>query len=136
MPAGEPIAVLGDGKLGLSIAMVPNAHGYQVHQFGRHAAKLAIAARVGVQTEVVADVSTAVAAIIVNGITLIGSRCGRFAAALPLLGHLLVRVEELIAARFPLAEAPQAFARVAERGAENAVGVAARLFRLFAETVG
>jgi threonine dehydrogenase-like Zn-dependent dehydrogenase len=170
LPPGVRIAVLGDGKLGLLIAMVLNAHGYQVHQFGRHAAKLAIAARVGVQTEVVAgaaaDVSTAVAhaalpvaayrwvvdatgspeglrsavamtrprgtvilkstvhgtvavdtaPIIVNEITLIGSRCGRFAAALPLLGHPLVRVEQLIADRFPLAEAPQAFARAAERG--------------------
>ena len=56
------------------------------------------------------------APIVVNEITLVGSRCGRFAAALPLLGHPLVRVEELIAARFPLSEAPQAFARAAERG--------------------
>jgi alcohol dehydrogenase len=46
--------VLGDGKLGLLIAMVLNAHGYRVHQFGRHAAKLAIAARVGVVTEMAA----------------------------------------------------------------------------------
>ncbi len=49
-PRGESIAVLGDGKLGLLIAMVLNAHGYRVHQFGRHAEKLAIAARAGVQT--------------------------------------------------------------------------------------
>src|SRR5450432_1889651 len=52
LPTGERIAVLGDGKLGLLIAMVLNAHGYRVHQFGRHAAKLAIAARTGVQTEI------------------------------------------------------------------------------------
>jgi threonine dehydrogenase-like Zn-dependent dehydrogenase len=56
------------------------------------------------------------APIIVNELTLVGSRCGRFAAALPLLRHPLVRVEELIAARFPLSEAPQAFARAAEKG--------------------
>ena len=42
IPPGEPVAVLGDGKLGLLVAMVLNAHGYRVHQFGRHAAKLAI----------------------------------------------------------------------------------------------
>ena len=56
------------------------------------------------------------APIIVNELTLVGSRCGRFEAALPLLAHPLVQVEDLIAARFPLAEAPQAFARAAERG--------------------
>jgi alcohol dehydrogenase len=56
------------------------------------------------------------APIIVNELTLVGSRCGRFAAALPLLSHPLVRVEDLIAARFPLCEAPQAFAHAAERG--------------------
>ena len=33
-----------------------------------------------------------------------------------LLVHPLVRVEDLIAARFPLAEAPQAFAHAAQRG--------------------
>jgi threonine dehydrogenase-like Zn-dependent dehydrogenase len=32
-----------------------------------------------------------------------------------LLVHPLVRVEDLIAARFPLSEAPQAFARAAQR---------------------
>ena len=158
IPAGERIAVLGDGKLGLLIAMVLNAHGYRVHQFGRHAAKLAIAARAGVVTEVangtlpvatydwVVDatgspeglrsaaaitrprgtvilkstvhgtVAVDTAPIIVNELTLVGSRCGRFEAALPLLGHRLVQVEDLIAARFPLAEAPEAFARAAEPG--------------------
>ena len=40
IPCGEQVAVLGDGKLGLLIALVLNAHGYRVHQFGRHAAKL------------------------------------------------------------------------------------------------
>ena len=56
------------------------------------------------------------APIIVNQLTLVGSRCGRMEAALPLLGHSMVRVEELIAARFPLSEAAQVFARAAERG--------------------
>ena len=158
IPPGAPIAVLGDGKLGLLIAMVLSAHGYRVHQFGRHAAKLAIAAGVGVVTQLstgvlpiaaydwVVDatgspeglrsaaamarprgtvilkstvhgtVPVDTAPIIVNELTLVGSRCGRFEAALPLLNHPLVRVEELIAERFPLAKAPQAFARAAERG--------------------
>ena len=157
IPPGERIAVLGDGKLGLLIAMVLSAHGYRVHQFGRHAAKLAIAARCGVDTEIAATMPAAaydwvvdatgspeglrsaaamtrprgtvilkstvhgavaldIAPIIVNEITLVGSRCGRFEAALPLLAHPLVRGQDLIAARFPLAEAPQAFARAAGKG--------------------
>jgi hypothetical protein len=56
------------------------------------------------------------APIIVNELTLMGSRRGRFEAELCVLGHPLVRVEDLIAARFPLSEAPQAFAHAAERG--------------------
>ena len=54
------------------------------------------------------------APLIVNEITLVGSRCGRMEAALPLLGRL--DLDPLIHARFPLAEAPQAFARAAARG--------------------
>ena len=54
--------------------------------------------------------------IIVNEITLVGSRCGRFEAALPLIDHALIRTDRMIADRFPLAEAPAAFARAAERG--------------------
>ena len=157
IPPGEPVAVLGDGKLGLLVSLVLNAHGYRVHQFGRHAAKLAIAARAGVVTEIAAGtlpiaaydwvvdatgspeglrsaaamarprgtvilkstvhgaVPVDTAPIIVNELTLVGSRCGRFEAALPMLNHPLVHVEELIAARFPLSEAPQAFARAAQR---------------------
>lgn len=56
------------------------------------------------------------APIIVNELTLVGSRCGRFEAALPLLDHNLIRVEEMVSDRFPLADAGRAFARAAERG--------------------
>src|SRR5882762_5735067 len=55
MPCGSPVAVLGDGKLGLLIAQVLNAYGFRVHQFGRHRDKLRIAARAGVQTELVRE---------------------------------------------------------------------------------
>jgi|SRR5688572_3629211 len=47
------IAVLGDGKLGLLVAQVLRAAGHRVHQFGRHKAKLHIAEKAGVETEVV-----------------------------------------------------------------------------------
>jgi alcohol dehydrogenase len=159
IPCGSPIAVLGDGKLGLLIAQVLQANGYKVHQFGHHPEKLRINAAAGVTTELaegplpiaaydwvvestgnpeglrqavsmtrplgtlilkstvhgMVDIDTA--PIIVNELTLVGSRCGRFEASLPLVDHDLIRVEEMITARYPLSEAPAAFARAAERGA-------------------
>jgi threonine dehydrogenase-like Zn-dependent dehydrogenase len=156
IPCGERIAVLGDGKLGLLIALVLNAHAYKVRQFGRHEDKLRIAAAAGVETTTeppptaefdwVVDatgspeglraavatvrprgtiilkstvhgmVPVDTAPVIVNEITLIGSRCGRFEAALPLLDRGVIPVESMIAARFPLSAAPEAFAQAARRG--------------------
>ena len=63
------------------------------------------------------NVTVDMAPLIVNEITLLGSRCGRFEAALPLIEHELIRLEDMITARFPLSEGPSAFARAAERGA-------------------
>jgi len=158
IPCGAPVAVLGDGKLGLLVAQVLNVHGYRVHQFGRHPEKLRIAAGAGVSTELagarmpVAEydwvveatgspeglrtaaamarprgtlilkstvhgtVAVDTAPIVVNELTLVGSRCGRFEAALPLLEHDLIRVEEMVAGRYRLSDAAPAFARAAERG--------------------
>jgi alcohol dehydrogenase len=61
-------------------------------------------------------VSIDMAAVIVNEISIVGSRCGRFEPALNLLAAGKVRVDEMIDGRFPLASAPKAFARAAERG--------------------
>jgi alcohol dehydrogenase len=158
IPWGERVAVLGDGKLGLLVAMTLDAYGYTVHQFGHHRDKLAIAAARGVHTHLpsgvlpkaafdfVVDatgsadglrsaaelvrprgtlilkstvhgiVGVDTAPLIVNEITLVGSRCGRFEASLPLLEHGIIPVETMIQARFPLSEAPQAFARAAAPG--------------------
>ena len=157
IPCGETVAVLGDGKLGLLAALVLNAHGYPVRLFGRHAEKLGIAARAGVETVLDGSppaaefawvveatgnadglraavrmtrprgtvilkstlhgaVGVDTAPVVVDEITLVGSRCGRFEAALPLLEHGVIRVEEMVAARFPLSEAVAAFARAGERG--------------------
>jgi alcohol dehydrogenase len=55
------------------------------------------------------------APVVVNEITLVGSRCGRFEPALKLLASGRVRVEDMISDRMSLAEAPRAFARAAER---------------------
>jgi alcohol dehydrogenase len=158
IPPGEPVAVLGDGKLGLLVSQVLWAYGHPVHQFGRHPEKLRIAAASGVHTEVVKEhlpiaeyewvvdatgnpeglraaasmacprgtvimkstvhgtVGVDTAPVIVNELTLVGSRCGRFELAIPLLDHELIQVDEMIGGRFKLQDAPKAFARAAERG--------------------
>jgi alcohol dehydrogenase len=155
-PPCARIALLGDGKLGLLIAQVLAAHGFEVHHFGRHPEKLRIPARAGAVVHTspppaaafdwVVDATgspeglrQAVAAarprgtvilkstvhglvpidtapVIVNEITLVGSRCGRFEPALDLLSRGLVKVDGMIAARLPLREAPRAFELAAAKG--------------------
>ncbi len=158
IPCSSRVAVLGDGKLGLLIAQTLNAHGYVVHQFGRHRDKLRIAEEVGVRTEVAAgDLPSAAfdwvvdatgspeglrqavqmarprgtvilkstqhglvpvdtAPVIVNEITLVGSRCGRFEPALDLLSRGLINVRDMISERRRLADAPLAFEQAARKG--------------------
>jgi threonine dehydrogenase-like Zn-dependent dehydrogenase len=157
IPQAAPTAVLGDGKLGLLIAQVLHAHGAKVTLYGRHADKLKIAERVGIQTSlaqelpatsfqyvvestgsseglrqaigmacprgtvvmkstVSGDISFDAAPAIVNEITLVGSRCGRFEPAIELLRERKVDVLSMLSAEFPLAEAPAAFAKAARRG--------------------
>ena len=62
------------------------------------------------------DVPLDTAPAIVNEITLVGSRCGRFEPALELLAGGRLRVEDMISDRFPLAEAARAFERAAASG--------------------
>lgn len=156
LPPGTPVAVLGDGKLGLLIAQVLQVHGAQVVQFGRHRSKLAVAEKVGVTGEttvpdtpsfdvvvdatgsaeglrqavqltrprgtlvmkstVAARVAIDTAPIIVNELTLVGSRCGRFAPALDLIARRALNLDDMIHGEFALADAPQAFARAQDRG--------------------
>ncbi len=54
--------------------------------------------------------------IVVDEITMVGSRCGPFAPALDLLARKLVDVRSLIHGRFPLNEAVQAMDRAQEAG--------------------
>jgi alcohol dehydrogenase len=56
------------------------------------------------------------APVIVNEITLVGSRCGRFEPALRLLRTRQVNVENLISEILPLKDAPLAFRRAAAPG--------------------
>jgi threonine dehydrogenase-like Zn-dependent dehydrogenase len=56
------------------------------------------------------------ARVVVDEITLVGSRCGRFAPALELLESNRVDVESLISEELPLAEGVRAMRRAAETG--------------------
>ena len=155
IPAAAPVAVLGDGKLGLLIAQALHARGMAVRQYGRHREKLRISAAAGVQAEVAKKFPTAAydwvveatgspeglaqavqmtrprgtiimkstvhglvpvdtAPVIVNELTLVGSRCGRFEPALKLLRAGKVRVDQMISEVLPLNQAPRAF-DIAER---------------------
>jgi threonine dehydrogenase-like Zn-dependent dehydrogenase len=61
-------------------------------------------------------VSFDAAAAVVNEITLVGSRCGRFEPALKLIAAGRLNLEDMISDEFPLAEGPRAFARAMEPG--------------------
>jgi alcohol dehydrogenase len=56
------------------------------------------------------------APVIVNEITLIGSRCGRFEPAIKLLSRGKVNVSSIISEEFPLQDAPTAFDRARQPG--------------------
>ncbi len=128
IPPGDPVVVLGDGKLGLLVAMVLRRHGCDVSLVGRHPRKRAIAAGFGARTpeiaalrrgdarwvveatgssaglacalELVAPRGTvvlkstvhgastlAISGVVVDEVTLVGSRCGDFAPALAALAE-------------------------------------------------
>ena len=56
------------------------------------------------------------ARIVVDEISVVGSRCGRFDPALELLKQDAIDVESLISEEFPLAEGVRAMERAAEQG--------------------
>jgi threonine dehydrogenase-like Zn-dependent dehydrogenase len=160
--AGDPaarVAVIGDGKLGLLCARVIAAHGGRPLLIGKHPAKLALAARRGVETialtgalgrgrrfDVVVEASgdasgfaraldllcpqgtlvlkstfhgatpVDAARVVVEEITVVGSRCGRFAPALDLLARGAVEVADLISEVLPLDRGAAALDRAAAPG--------------------
>ncbi len=61
-------------------------------------------------------VSIDAAPVIVNEITLVGSRCGRFEPAIQLLKNRKVRVDAMISEVLPLTKAPEAFRKAATPG--------------------
>lgn len=62
------------------------------------------------------DLSLAASRVVVNEISIVGSRCGRFAPALDLLAAGAVSVEDLIEDVFPLTRGVAAVGRAAESG--------------------
>ncbi len=65
------------------------------------------------------NLSLDASAIVVDEITLIGSRCGRFAPALELLAQEKIDVQTLIDARYPLNQGIVAFERAQTKGTQK-----------------
>jgi threonine dehydrogenase-like Zn-dependent dehydrogenase len=68
------------------------------------------------KTTIAGTQTIALAPVVVDEVTVVGSRCGPFEQALDALANGLVDVEPLISDRFGLSDAPRALARAAEPG--------------------
>jgi len=68
------------------------------------------------KSTVAGQVAVDTAPIIVNELTLVGSRCGRFQPALALIAGGKLHLDEMIVGRYPLASVPAAFAHAGSRG--------------------
>jgi threonine dehydrogenase-like Zn-dependent dehydrogenase len=157
--SSDRVAVIGDGKLGLLCAQVIALTGAHVLLVGKHASKLRIAERRGIETstpkqvvkrtkqfDVVVEASGAApgfalaldllrpkgrlvlkstfndptevdaARIVVDEISIIGSRCGRFEPAIDLLAKSAIDVDSLISEEYRLSQGVDAMARAGARG--------------------
>jgi len=156
------VAVIGDGKLGLLCAQAIALSGASVLLIGKHAEKLRIAERRGIETiapkaaakrkrefDVVVEASgspsgfvgalellrprgTLVlkstfqgpskideidqARLVVDEITILGSRCGRFQPALDLLKKGAIDIDSLISEEYPLSQGVHAMERAGAKG--------------------
>ena len=157
IPPYKKVVVLGDGKLGLIIALSLNAAGLDVLLVGKHEEKLGIAKSQGVNTTLLSDLkiekvydyvveatgsisgfetslaltkprgililkSTIAASkefnlapIVIDEITVLGSRCGQFAPALRLLASKRIDVNPLISDVFDIDDSVKAFERNTEK---------------------
>ncbi len=156
----DRVAVIGDGKLGLLCAQVVALTGAQVVLIGKHAEKLRIAERRGIETttakaaarrkrefDVVVEASGspsgfagalallrprgvlvlkstfegnaefAQAPLVVDEISIVGSRCGRFSPALDLLKKGAIDIDSLISEEYPLTRGVYAMERAGKKGA-------------------
>lgn len=155
----DHVAVIGDGKLGLLCAQVTALSGASVMLVGKHAGKLKIAERRGIETattkqatrrskefDVVVEASGSASGfglalnllqakgrlvlkstfhgatefeasrVVVDEISIIGSRCGRFAPAIDLLKKGAVDVDSLISEEYPLTDGVHAMSRAQASG--------------------
>ncbi len=147
------VALLGDGKLGLSIALVLNAYNIDFVHIGKHEEKLALSSKMGSKTKLLAEISNEykmsfdivieatgskggfetslslvkprgtlvlkstiaaneglnLASVVVNEITIVGSRCGLFAPAMRLFENNKIDVKPLISHILPFDNALDAF---------------------------
>jgi alcohol dehydrogenase len=146
-------AVVGDGRLGLLVGQVLRHAGARVTVVGRHAEKLAIARRFGLEAmaaeavnvararfELVVDATgrpegltsalalvrprgtlvlkstfhgdapVATSPIVVDEVTIVGSRCGPFSTAIDLLARRAIDVRPLVSGIYPLSKWREAFA--------------------------
>lgn len=156
------VAIIGDGKLGLLCAQAIALSGAGVFLIGKHAEKLRIAERRGIETaniktagklkrefDVVVEASgspsgfvgalallrprgTLVlkstfqgpgkieeidqARLVVDEITILGSRCGRFQPALDLLKKGAIDIDSLISEEYPLSRGVHAMERAGKKG--------------------
>jgi threonine dehydrogenase-like Zn-dependent dehydrogenase len=159
---GSRVAIIGDGKLGLLCAQAIALSGAGVLLIGKHAEKLRIAERRGIETaniktagklkrefDVVVEASgspsgfvgalallrprgTLVlkstfqgpgkieeidqARLVVDEITILGSRCGRFQPALDLLKKGAIDIDSLISEEYPLSRGVHAMERAGKKG--------------------
>ncbi len=149
----DKVALLGDGKLGLCIALVLNALNVDLLHIGKHQNKLEISRKAGVKTKMLQDLrpeenksfdvvieatgSTGgfetslsltkprgvlvlkstiaakeglnLAPVVIDEITVLGSRCGQFAPALRLMGAKKLDIKPLISEIYPVDKALEAF---------------------------
>jgi threonine dehydrogenase-like Zn-dependent dehydrogenase len=73
------------------------------------------------KTTVAAPHALSLAPLVIDELTLVGSRCGPFPRALDALARKTIDVRPLLAARFPLGEAEAAFAYAAQKGVAKVI---------------
>lgn len=166
----QKVAILGDGKLGLLIALALRLYNPGLLLIGKHKEKLAIAEEVGIKTFNINDpeprkeifrelglfdivieatgnpngIETTLdlvkpegviviksttheksridlARVVVNEITLVGSRCGDFPLAISFLKNKWVDVAPLIEAIYPFQDFTKAFDHARKPGAKKAL---------------
>src|SRR5882672_8207828 len=157
--SSHQVAIIGDGKLGLLCAQTIALSGASTLLIGKHAEKLRIAERRGIETttpkvaakrkrefDVVVEASGspsgfagalallrprgvlvlkstfegnaefAQAPLVVDEISIVGSRCGRFQPALDLLKKGAIDIDSLISEEYPLARGVHAMERAGKKG--------------------